>query len=336
MVATVTRPKDARAMLRKVERNKAVQCGESRQRTTQTPRTSLRNTACQTEVVPLPGSGLHSKSSHGGTSNRAAQNRPGIQVNFLQTGVCCVACYKFFARKDSADRHWRLQHALTERLSLQVEPYWCPYCQFSSYARKTVQAHERNHNEEEVYTFELSPPKHQSRNEPSRGKTSQAVRVTGRRSQNDKAANTCDICQKEVAHPWYLEVHKQLHTGERPYVCGVCQKRFHVKSGLTAHRKAHEQRHTCACGRRFISKKDLDFHSQVHTMGKRPHVCGVCQEAFVCREKLVLHEKSAHARVVERPYKCITCHEGFPHKMALISHDCKMVWSRMAQTKKKS
>ncbi|XP_077530023.1 uncharacterized protein LOC144142404 isoform X2 [Haemaphysalis longicornis] len=50
--------------------NKGEQCWLSRPRATQTPRTSLRSAACQTEIITYP----------------------GVKVNLLQTGVCCVSC----------------------------------------------------------------------------------------------------------------------------------------------------------------------------------------------------------------------------------------------------
>ncbi|XP_077530026.1 uncharacterized protein LOC144142406 [Haemaphysalis longicornis] len=319
--------------------NKAVKCGQSMPRATQTPRTSLRSAACQTDIITYPG--LQSASSHGATPNSSSTcqdasvgNWPGVKVDLLQTGVCCVACCKLFAREDSADRHWRLHHEATKQAALQVEPYWCPYCPFSSYIRKCVQAHERSHREEEAYTCQLFPPEHQSKNKPSQDKTSRAVRVSGRRSRNGKTAHICHVCQKVFALRQSLVVHVRRHTGERPFECDVCRKCFRRKDALTVHQRAHEKHHACPlCGQRFARRRELDAHDTVHTMHLRghPHVCGVCRESFVCRERLILHENSAHARAVERPYECITCHESFPHKMALIRHDCKLIQSRMVE-----
>lgn len=208
------------------------------------------------------------------------------------------------------------------------EPFWCPYCQFSSYIRRCVQAHEREHSEEEAYTCQFFPEQRPPR------EASRVVLETGGRSRKSKSAHVCSVCQRVFALRQHLVVHERVHTGERPFVCGVCEKRFRRKDALTVHERVHRKPHACQlCGHRFAEQKDLDAHGQMHVMhlGRRPHVCGVCRESFWCRQKLALHESSAHSRAVERPYVCITCHESFPQRMGLLRHNCKLFRSRMLE-----
>lgn len=213
------------------------------------------------------------------------------------------------------------------------EPFWCPYCQFSSYIRRCVQAHERNHSEEEAYACQLFPEQRPL------GEVSRVVGETvGGRSTRKKAKpaspHVCSACQRVFALRQHLVVHERVHTGERPFVCGVCEKRFRRKDALTVHERVHRKPHACQlCGHRFADRKELDAHGRMHVMhlGRRPHVCGVCRESFWCKEKLALHESSVHCRAVERPYACITCHESFPHRVGLLRHNCQLIRSRMLE-----
>ncbi|XP_036960540.1 telomere zinc finger-associated protein isoform X2 [Acanthopagrus latus] len=132
----------------------------------------------------------------------------------------------------------------------------------------------------------------------------------------------CPICDKSFKSKYYLKVHNRRHTGERPFGCVKCGKRYFRKENLLIHEVrdcAKVQTYTCVtCSATFGGKEELRVHVVSHT-GDMPHKCTTCPEQFMHKKNLTNHMMKVHG--YPKPHACPQCPKTFLTRTELRVHE---------------
>lgn len=241
---------------------------------------------------------------------------PKKEVQTMEEGIFqCAECERIFSTVSQLRDH---------NCSNTVEkPYHCPLCRQDFQFKVSVTKHMMTHSHESAFTCQECSQTfpnttalrfHQRCHAalkpyecPECGMVFKhySVMEDHRRKHTDNSrSHLCNICGKTFKYSSLLHQHQYLHTGQKPFRCPECGKKFAFAQNMKAHCRQHRLRETNSCSAQTSKQAPAAEQEEVRGPGKenahqseepkRTFNCPLCPQTYCApanlRAHMLIHE----------------------------------------------
>ncbi|XP_015911349.1 zinc finger protein 596 isoform X1 [Parasteatoda tepidariorum] len=176
--------------------------------------------------------------------------------------------------------------------------YQCSMCSYSCHGRTDMKKHILTHTGERPHICHICGKGFVQK---SVLYNDQALFYPMKSTYCNKVCNSykCVLCSYTCVNIGNMKRHVIVHTGERPYICNLCNKTFNQNSVSSQQslyystrqvlgNKVYKSYKCTLCSYSCHNNTNMKKHIYVHT-GERPHVCNVCGRRFTQISHLRVH-----------------------------------------------
>lgn len=241
-----------------------------------------------------------------------------LETNSSERYCCVTHCHEVFSGEQELIAHAQEKHELkinhNKTKTEPDKPITCIVCFRSFGSLKNLKVHQfvrANHNQGKHFTCGHCP---------FRAASAALLTVHERSKHSGERPFECPHCEKRFFSELHLKNHLVCHSSARPFPCSFCERSFSRKRNMEEHiRSCHSEDKPFQCDQcpaRFKVPQHLRIHARIHS-GEKPYKCQFCPNSYYHISDRKRHEMS-HTGL--RPYQCETCGAGFTRKRTLTIH----------------
>lgn len=233
----------------------------------------------------------------------------------------CVECGTDYSSKQTLNLHISKKHGPVDS---GIEAVVCSHCpeQLSNLDNLTMHMASVHLDEIRVPNFSLFVCGYCEKEFPTKDGLRTHMKLHSEVKPSPKFV--CETCGKEFPAMSKLKKHSLTHSGIKPFACSLCVKTFSQACNLKKHTTAVHPENivdpdlfVCGfCQKEFHVKERLKMHMRIHS-GVRPYKCTMCSMNF-CRPSQLKFHQDSHSK--DKRFFCPHCPVKYISQYKLRDH----------------